>query len=294
MKKSRGTKFLLRMALIIVLSLSMSITALADAPVDKPFLSLGADLTQEEQTKVLELMGIQEENLSQYDISYVTNGEEHEYLGEYLSDKVIGTRALSSVVVTKKEAGNGVIVDTKNIAYCTPGMYRNALITAGITDADVTVVGPFNITGTAALVGAMKVYELITGEPLSDAGKDAATNELVVTGELSENIGDTEKTEQLFASVKQSILDRNARTTKDIIKIVDDRAQELNITLTTEDRDKMVALMDKVSDLDLDTNQLKEQAKDLYDKIESMDTDGFFNKLDQWFTGLIDKIRGWF
>ena len=39
-------------------------------------------------------------------------------------------------------------------------MYENALTTAGVTDATVTVAGPFNITGTAALVGAMNAYEV--------------------------------------------------------------------------------------------------------------------------------------
>ena len=31
-------------------------------------------------------------------------------------------------------------------------------------NADVTVAGPFNISGTAALVGAMEAYENMTGD----------------------------------------------------------------------------------------------------------------------------------
>ena len=42
----------------------------------------------------------------------------------------------SSVLVVKREQGNGINITTKNISYCTVGMYKNALITAGIHSAE--------------------------------------------------------------------------------------------------------------------------------------------------------------
>ena len=65
-------------------------------------------------------------------------------------------------------------------------MYENALTTAGVTDANVTVAGPFNITGTAALVGAMNAYEDMTGENISSESKVVFTNELVDTSKLAD------------------------------------------------------------------------------------------------------------
>lgn len=82
-------------------------------------------------------------------------------------------------------------------------MYENALTTAGVTDATVTVAGPFNITGTAALVGAMNAYEDMTGEDISSESKDAATNELVVTSELADQLNDSDKAEQFLALIKE-------------------------------------------------------------------------------------------
>lgn len=82
-------------------------------------------------------------------------------------------------------------------------MYENALTTAGVTDATVTVAGPFNITGTAALVGAMNAYEDMTGEDISSESKDAATNELVVTSELAGQLNDSDKAEQFLALIKE-------------------------------------------------------------------------------------------
>jgi uncharacterized protein YpuA (DUF1002 family) len=147
---------------------------------DKPYLALGANLTQQQQATVLSLLGINPAELSEYDVIYITNEEEHQYLGNYVDAQKIGTRALSSVLIVKREKGNGIRITTKNISYCTIGMYKNALITAGITDL---VAGPTPISGTAALVGAMKAYAVMTGEEVTEESMDTALNELVLTGD---------------------------------------------------------------------------------------------------------------
>ena len=164
---------------------------------DKPYLALGANLAPAQQAVVLELLGINPEELEDYDVIYITNEEEHEYLGEYVAASKIGTRALSSVLIVKREQGNGINITTKNISYCTIGMYKNALITAGITDADIIVAGPFPISGTAALVGAMKAYSDMTGAEVSERSMDTALNELVLTGDIAETVGDSQKAEEL-------------------------------------------------------------------------------------------------
>ena len=68
--------------------------------------------------------------------SYVSNAEEHQYLDSYVPKKQIGTKALSSVLVSLADSGNGLKVSTYNINYCTAGMYKNALATAGVEDAN--------------------------------------------------------------------------------------------------------------------------------------------------------------
>ena len=46
----------------------------------------------------------------------------------------------------------------------------------------------------------------------------------------------------------------------------------MNIQLSDEDKQKIVSLMEKISSLDLDVDSLKvKQAKDLYNKLESLD-----------------------
>lgn len=285
--------------LVTILAASMLLPvfpASADAVTEKPYLSLGADLNNSEKQKVLELLGIDESDLGDYTVGTVTNEEEHDYLDDYVSSSVIGSRALSSVLVLTGEEGSGIDVETNNITYCTSGMYRNALVTAGISDATVKVAGPFNITGTAALVGAMKAYEAITGEKISEASKDAATNELVATGEIAGSLGDKDQAEQLFALIKDKVAAEDLSSEEEIMDAIEESCDELKISLSDDDRQLILDLMKKISQLDLDTNELKEQAKEIYDKLSDMGVDitsqSFWQSVKTWLSGIIDKISG--
>ena len=64
----------------------------------------------------------------------------------------------------------------------------------------------FNISGTAALVGAMEAYSNMTGETLKAENADAATEELVTTSDLGEAIGDKEQAEELVGAVKEAVV----------------------------------------------------------------------------------------
>lgn len=259
----------------------------------KPYLSLGADLNEAEKSKVLGLLNIPESDLDNYQVHTVTNEEEHQYLDSYLSSSIIGTRALSSVLV-QHTADTGITVITKNINYCTEGMYRNAMITAGMKDAAIVVAGPFEISGTAALVGTIKAYEAMTGEKVSEDSLDAANNELVITGEIVENVGDSEKVEQLIGLVKQEVAEGNVSTSEDIDNLVDQASQEIGISLSAEDRSKITSLMEKINDLDLDVDTIKEQAEDLYNKLDDLNFDFTKEDVGNFLTRIINAVVEFF
>jgi uncharacterized protein YpuA (DUF1002 family) len=265
-----------------------------DEDLNKPYLSLGNDLTPSERATVLELFKISESDLENYDVKTVTNEDEHRYLGDYLDASVIGTKALSSVMVVGKESGNGIQVTTKNISYCTTGMYQNALATAGVKDADITVVGPYKISGTAALVGAIKAYESMTGEEVPQANLEVANNELVVTGEIADSVGDAEKAEQLVAIVKEEVAKGGLASKEDIQEVIDKAVKELDIELTEEDQKNMTALMEKIDGLDLDVETIKDQAKDLYDKLDELDINIDKESIGDFFAKIIDAIVEFF
>ena len=283
-------------ALAITGTLLCQNVVLADGVEEKPYLSLGADLNKKEKATVLELLGVEEDELDEYTVVTVTNKDEHEYLDDYLSATVIGTRALSSVLVEKTDKGDGIDVTTKNITSCTEGMYQTALTTAGIEDADVVVAGPFNITGTAALVGAMNAYEDMTGETISEESKDAATNELVVTSELAEELNDSEKAEQFLALIKEEVLSADIKDQEDINEVIGNCEQKMQIELTEEQRQQIAELMEKINGLDLDLDVLKQQASDIYDELSKLNinTEGFFAKVQAALSRILDYLSNLF
>lgn len=269
-----------------------------------PYIALGADLTSTQKATVLNLLGVKEEELADYTVVTVTNKEEHEYLGDYLSDSVIGTKALSSVLVKKAAEDSGITVESHNINYCTNLMYCNALVTAGIEDAEVVVAGPFSLTGTAALVGTIKAYAAMTGTEVSQESIDAATDELVLTGELGEEIeeelGDSEEAKEtageLMALVKQKVVQESLTSKSEIAKAVTEACEELDVSISEESKTRIASTMGKISKLDLNLNTLKTQAKDLYNKLSDLDIDtqGIWDKICSFFRTIGEKLSSFF
>lgn len=262
---------------------------------DKPYLALGADLSEDQKNTVLSLMGIDPAQLGNYDVVTVNNSEEHQYLDAYIPSSQIGSKSWSSVVIVKKEKGNGINISTKNISYCTVGMYKNALVTAGIEDADIIVAGPKNISGTAALVGVFKAYQEMTGKELPQENVDTALNELVLTGQLESNTGaDAESVEGLVAYLKQQIAENGLTDDDSIRKAIDEAADKFDVTLTEEQKEQLLDLLKKIGNLDLDVDNLVNQAKSIYDKIENLGADGIFDKIGSFFSNLFSSIADFF
>ncbi len=242
---------------------------------DAPIIAMGADLSAAQRSDVLEQMGLTEADLANYKVLTISNAQEHQYLDGYLESSVIGTRALSCVKITPAATGSGVTVTTKNITYCTTGMYRNALLTAGVQDADVLVVGPSPISGTAGLIGAIKAYETMSGETVPDNTLDTAMDELITTGELAQEIAnvnageklspeDAEKAEQLIAFVKAKVAAGELESDEDVKKAVAEGEEKFGVKLSEDEIKRIVEVMQKIKALGLDPNMLLNQAEDLY------------------------------
>lgn len=257
----------------------------------KVYLALGKDLKQDQLITVLDLLGAKVDKLPEYNVVYVTNEDERKYLSAYIDTKVIGTRSLSSVLVRPASTGHGVTVTTKNINYCTEAMYQNALITAGVTDADVTVAGPFPISGTAALIGALKAYEQMSGTPVSEKALDTALNELVTTGEISEALGDDDQAAELISYVKAQVAANDLNTKEEIEAAVRQGNDEFKANLTEEQIQLIVDAMLKIKAMGIDFDVLLEQAESLYSKYGDQIKAGTFNINDVKVEDLgIDKI----
>ena len=304
-------KKLITLLFSAVLLLSMPVMAaevdqsrIVNIAASKSIIALGADLSAEQRATVLSLMDVTEADLANYQVVTITNDMEHQYLDAYMDASVIGSKSLSSVKITPAESGHGVLVTTKNINYCTTGMYRNALLTAGVSDADILVVGPTEISGTAALIGAIKGYEAMSGESVSDTTLDTAMNELITTGEIAMEDADSQDIEELIAFVKAKVAAGGLDSDDQIRSAIEEGEDKFGVTLTEDEINQIIAIMQKINQLGLDPNVLVAQAEDLYSKfgkdfLKNLDTDAIAKEVAKsaasgFFAKIGDAIKGFF
>lgn len=280
--------------LILSLALLMVATpALADAVVGDEIISIGADLTPEQKDSILKELG--SENA---DIIEVTNAEEHKYLGGIISSDKIGNISISSAKITVLDDGRGVNVDVSdNITYITDAIYRNALITAGIKDADVKVTAPFKVTGTGALTGMMKAYEQLTGETISEDIKKIANEELVITSELSEQIGQID-TAKIVNDIKIAFSENMPETEEEARTIIINISNNYNINLTDEQVNQLVGLFMKMKNANVDWEKVAETAQKYSEKaaeyLSSEEGKSFLQSLKAAFDAFVKWLTSLF
>ena len=265
-------------------------SAFADAQAGDVIVTLGKNLTAEQRAALLNEMGVNESA----DIVEVTNEEEHQYLGSYISSRLIGTKALSSSKITLGKKNSGLIVKTNNINWVSEEMYINALATAGVKDAEIYVTAPFQVSGTAALTGIIKAYELTSDEKIPEDVKQAANEEMVTAAELGDQIG-TDEASALMTKIKEEISNNAPQTKEDVEKIITDSANDLNISLTEEQKQTLTDLFNRLKELDIDWGQVKDQVSNAKDKLteffSSEEGQNFLDKLKEIINAVIDWFK---
>ena len=283
-------KFFSMFLLLFLFVANFTISSFADVAVGDSIISFGADLSESEKDSIFKEFN-PPENVQEI---VTTNAEEHKYLGGVVPNSKIGNFAISSVMITYTEKGSGLKVDTSDkITYITDESYINALITAGVEDADIKVTSPRNASGTAALTGIMKAYEVSSGEVIDDSIKKAANEEMIRTVEIGEVIGN-DKAVELFNKIKQEIAKQNPKTTEEVRDIIINIANNYNINLTDEQIEQLVSLFDKMRSLDIDWNRVSNQIEDIGNKatefLSSEEGKGFLENLRLFFKALLEWI----
>lgn len=289
--RSRMAPVVVAAAALLALTQFASLSGVARAAVDKVVVTLGADLDSGQQQQMLDLFGVDRDTTT---VIEVTNAEERRYLEGSVPDAQLGTRAISSAYVHVKDDGSGIKVQTKHITYVTARTYANALTTAGVTDADVYAAAPFDVSGTAALTGVFKAFEEATGEPIPEASKEVATQELVDTAAVGEQVGNADAIAQLVEQVKLEIVKQGLKDPAAIREVVVRIAAELKITLTDTQIDQLVQMLVQVQSLNLDLGKLQQQMKDFQDKIglTNEQAQGIWQSLKSFFTNIWTSIFG--
>ncbi|NMM62322.1 DUF1002 domain-containing protein [Clostridium sp. P21] len=253
-------------------------------------VTLGADLTDSQKQEMLKYFGVTKEEAN---VLEVNRDEEAKYLKGVASEKQIGTRSISCSYVEPTNEG-GLKITTHNIYWVNESMIRNALITAGIKNANVKAAAPFNVSGTAALTGILKGFENSTGgKKIDENKKEAANAELVTTGNLGEKIGQ-DKAAGLVNEVKKEVVKEKPKNQEQVEKIVKDVTGKYNYNLSDEDIKNLTSLMNKINGLNLNFSDLKSQLNGVTDQLkvtlQSDEAKGFFAKIWAAVRSFFDNI----
>ena len=262
-------------------------------------VTLGTNLSAEQKQMVLNYFGVKENEVV---ILEVNNQEERKYLEGVATEAQLGTRTYSCAYVQPTSKGNGLNVKTVNLTYVTSSMIASTLTTCGITDANVIAMTPLSggVSGTGALTGIMKAFEDATGKPLDEEKKEIASEELVITGDLGENIGQ-DKATGVINDIKTEIIKNNTQDNIQIADTINNITNNYNVTLTPEQQEKLENLMTKVSKQDYDYKEMKDALNSVKDVVnEKLNSIGekvpttLINSVKQWFTGIGDWFANLF
>ncbi|WP_458355374.1 DUF1002 domain-containing protein [Peribacillus frigoritolerans] len=277
----------------ILLCLLLPYKAFADAAVGEMIVTLGENLTNEQKNMILSEMKAPND----VEVLTVTNAEEHEYLGDYIASRLIGTKAISSSAITLEEKGTGLKLESKNINWVSDEMYINALATAGVKDATVYVTAPIPVSGTAALTGVIKAYEISADKKIPEDVKQAANEEMVKTAKLGDEIG-TEEASALVTKIKEEMAANPPANTEEVREVVESSAKDLGISLNEDQVQSLIDLFNKLKELNIDWNAVGDQLTAAKDKLsnflESEEGQSFLDKLKEVFSSLIDAIKSLF
>ena len=237
----------------IVLGFALAACCVMPAMADsRRVVTLGADLTQDQQNTMLKYFGV---NADSVDIIYINNNDEREHLGSYVPLEQIGTKTFSCALVAPTTKG-GIQVKTANLSWVTCNMIASTLSTSGVTNCQVVAASPFEVSGTGALTGVMMAYETASEITLDESKKELANEELVTTGNLADEVGQSKAT-AVINETKLQVIENNITDITEITNIVNNISNDYDVTISDAQSEEIANLMQKIAEQEYDITQLK-------------------------------------
>lgn len=283
MKIKKYIKSLKVLCIVISFILMSTFSCFADS---SKVVTIGENLNLTQKSKIFQYFGISENDV---DVIKVNNQDERKYLEGVATEEQIGHKTLSCAYIEPTEAG-GVNVKIANLNWVTASMISSTLITAGVENANVIAVAPFEVSGTGALAGCFKAFEKATGQELDEEKKEIATEELIITGDLGEGIGQ-EKATGVVNDIKKDVIKENVKDTETINKIIDDVSDKYGVSLNSEQKNALSNMMLKVGKQNYDYSKIENSLNKVTDNVDKI-----LNKVETEFekSGLWDSIKSFF
>lgn len=259
-------------------------------------VTIGVNNTAEQRQKIFNYFGVNENEVQ---VLEVNNKEEREYLGKVATEAQLGTKTYSCAYVEPTNSG-GINVKTANITWVTSSMVASTLSTAGMTNANAVIAAVFPVSGTGALTGVMKAFEDASGEKLDEDKKELASEELITTGDLGDEIGQ-DKATGVINDIKTEIIKNGTSDTTQIAETINNITNNYNVTLTDAQVKQITDLMEKIAAQNYDYNSMKQTLNNVSDVVKDnlqeagesvgnsgiMDSiGGFFSSIGDWFSNL--------
>ena len=297
------------MLLSVVAMISFTKPVLADD--DTPVVTLGTSLTDAQKQGTLKTLTAPL-NGGNYQTITVTGSDLVKYLNPSGDNFTTSSGVWSSAMIQKTSSGSGINVkildyDGKNnITTITANQYKNAALTAGISDANIYVTSAIPIDGSGALAGVYAAYAK-NGNALNQKQVNAAQDEMnTLSGITQDNknkkgYSDAQLNNAVAGAKNEMAKQGQNITDSQIRDIVNNQINinHLGDTINNNQKNQIVNLLIEIRDSGaLKDGNFKQQASKLSRQIQN-GAKNIFNKFNtqenrNWLQNLWDQIVKFF
>lgn len=297
------------MLLSVVAMISFTKPVLADD--DTPVVTLGTSLTDAQKQGTLKTLTAPL-NGGNYQTITVTGSDLVKYLNPSGDNFTTSSGVWSSAMIQKTSSGSGINVkildyDGKNnITTITANQYKNAALTAGISDANIYVTSAIPIDGSGALAGVYAAYAK-NGNALNQKQVNAAQDEMnTLSGITKDNknkkgYSDAQLNNAVAGAKNEMAKQGQNITDSQIRDIVNNQINinHLGDTINNNQKNQIVNLLIEIRDSGaLKDGNFKQQASKLSSQIQN-GAKNIFNKFNtqenrNWLQNLWDQIVKFF
>lgn len=278
---------------------------------ETPVVTLGTSLTDSQKDGTLKILTAPL-NGGNYQTMTVTGSDLVRYLNPSGDNFTTSSGVWSSAMIQKTSSGSGINVKIldyngkNNITTITANQYKNAALTAGITDANIYVTSAIPIDGSGALAGVYAAYAK-NGNALNQKQVNAAQDEMNTLSGITQDNKD--KKGYSDAQLNNAVAGAKSEMAKQGQNISDSQIRDIvnnqiNInhlgnTINNNQKNQIVNLLIEIRDSGaLKSSSFKGQASKLSSQIENS-AKNIFNKFNtpenrSWLQQLWDSIVNFF
>lgn len=278
---------------------------------DTPVVTLGTSLTNSQKDGTLKTLTAPL-NGGNYQTITVTGSDLVRYLNPSGDNFTTSSGVWSSAMIQKTSSGSGINVKIldyngrNNITTITANQYKNAALTAGITDANIYVTSAIPIDGSGALAGVYAAYAK-NGNALNQKQVNAAQDEMNTLSGITQD--NKNKKGYSDAQLNNAVAGAKSEMAKQGQNISDSQIRDIvnnqiNInhlgnTINNNQKNQIINLLIEIRDSGaLKSSDFKGQASKLSSQIENS-AKNIFNKFNtpenrSWLQQLWDSIVNFF